>query len=302
MLQLPSIQIGEPIKHESLTVFPLFADTSSKENYLLSTEALQNSSVIISELTAGGSVPELVVENNCDVRVLFLEGEELIGAKQNRVLNTSVLIPAHSKIKIPVSCVEQGRWSYRTRMFGSAGRNSPSKLRYFLKGSVHDSLKKGMGFRSDQGKVWEEVARMQTTMSVSSQTMALSDTFEAKQKDITSNLERFAYTPGAVGMSVAVNGKIVAIDLFDDPTTCQKAWQRLMTGFILGAVDEGGEPGQLQKSDVETTLQAIENAPWNQVTPVGDGEEYRLSLESGTEASALALANSVIHFSLLTAP
>ena len=28
-----------------------------------------------------------------NLRVLFLEGEELVGAKQNRILNTSVLIP-----------------------------------------------------------------------------------------------------------------------------------------------------------------------------------------------------------------
>jgi len=55
-----------------------------------------------------GSVPDLLVDNRGDVRVLFLEGEELIGAKQNRILNTSVLVPAHSKIKIPVSCVEPG--------------------------------------------------------------------------------------------------------------------------------------------------------------------------------------------------
>ena len=58
----------------------------------------------------GGSVPDLLVENRGDVRVLFLEGEELIGAKQNRILNTSVLVAAHTKVKIPVSCVERGRW------------------------------------------------------------------------------------------------------------------------------------------------------------------------------------------------
>ena len=62
-------------------------------------------------------MPELMVENKGDMRVLFIEGEELVGAKQNRILNTSILVPAKSKTKIPVSCVERGRWRYHSPMF-----------------------------------------------------------------------------------------------------------------------------------------------------------------------------------------
>ena len=56
-------------------------------------------------------MPELVVENPLDERVLLYDGEELVGAKQNRILNVSVLVEAKSTLTIPVSCVEQGRWS-----------------------------------------------------------------------------------------------------------------------------------------------------------------------------------------------
>ena len=42
----------------------------------------------VEEVSEGGSVPNLFVENKGDIRVLFLEGEQLIGAKQNRVLNS----------------------------------------------------------------------------------------------------------------------------------------------------------------------------------------------------------------------
>ena len=96
-------------------------------------------------------MPDLLVENQGDVPVLFLEGEELVGAKQNRVLNVSVLIAAPSKTKIPVSCVEQDRWGYKSRKFGSSGSHSSSKLRYFLKKSVTRSVLAKRGHRSDQG-------------------------------------------------------------------------------------------------------------------------------------------------------
>src|SRR5438132_1291509 len=121
MVAFPAVRVGQPIRHEALTILPLFIESNGQVDYLLSDEAIQASSVTVEEVSEGGSVPDLLVENKGDLRVLFIEGEELIGAKQNRILNTSVLIAAHSKIKIPVSCVERGRWRYKSRHFGSGG-------------------------------------------------------------------------------------------------------------------------------------------------------------------------------------
>jgi hypothetical protein len=67
-----------------------------------------------------GSVPNLAVRNDGDTPVLLLHGEELIGAKQNRVVNVTMLVPAKTVLKIPVSCVEQGRWHFRSRKFGDS--------------------------------------------------------------------------------------------------------------------------------------------------------------------------------------
>ncbi len=154
---LPKLRVGDPVRHEALCVFPLFCEPNGKVEYHLSDEALADESLLIEEVSEGGSVPDLLVENRGDVRVLFLEGEELIGAKQNRILNTSVLVAAHTKVKIPVSCVERGRWGYRSRYFGSSGSHSPSKLRRAPKASVSRSIKENRGYRSDQGAVWNEV-------------------------------------------------------------------------------------------------------------------------------------------------
>jgi hypothetical protein len=79
------------------------------------------------------------VDNKGDALVLFVEGQELRGAKQNRVLNTSIMIEQHSQVPIPVSCVEQGRWSYRSRNFGSHGTSSHSVLRQKMTKSVSRS-------------------------------------------------------------------------------------------------------------------------------------------------------------------
>ena len=62
--------------------------------------------------TEDGEVPNLSVTNSSDRPILIPEGEILVGAKQNRVVNVTVLVAARSTFKVPVSCVEQGRWRY----------------------------------------------------------------------------------------------------------------------------------------------------------------------------------------------
>lgn len=300
MFAVPAIRIGNPICHESLTVFPLFSEIQGHVEYLLSDEALQKGFVTIQEVSEGGSVPDLLVENTGEIRVLFLEGEELVGAKQNRILNTSILLPARSKTKIPVSCVERGRWSYKSRHFGSQGRHSPSKLRHALKASVSESLIEGTGHRSNQGKVWEEVDKQQAAMGVPSPTAAMADSFEAVQPQIDRYTEQFQYPEGAAGLAVAVGDKIVAVDLFDNPATCGKVWKRLLSGFILDAVGSKVGSEQVTQPAVEDTLKALRNSSWKKVEPVGDGEEYRVTSDDGTQASALAFSDSLVHGSLLT--
>ena len=51
-----------------------------------------------------------MVVNPTDVAVLLYEGEEVLGAQQNRTFDVSVLVPAGASVRVPVSCVEHGRW------------------------------------------------------------------------------------------------------------------------------------------------------------------------------------------------
>jgi hypothetical protein len=268
-------------------------------DYLLSDEAIQGGSVTVQEVSEGGSVPDLLVENAGETRVLFIEGEELVGAKQNRILNTSVLLPAHSKTKIPVSCVERRRWAYHSRQFGSGGRHSPSKLRHTLKTSVSESLRSGSGYHSDQAKVWEEVDKQQASLGVLSETSAMTDSFVAYQTQIDGYAEQFPYPEGAAGVAVALGDKLVAVDLFDKPATCRKVWRRLLSGFFLDAVEKTeGEP--VTQPAVEGALAALRDSSWEPVAPLGEGQEYRVKSNDGTQASALMLGDALVHGSLLT--
>ena len=297
----PEIGVGDPIRHEGLAVFPLFAEPSRGVDYDLSDEAINKGNVTVEEVSEAGSVPDLAVENSGDLLVLFLEGEELVGAKQNRILNTSVLIAAHTKSRIPVSCVEAGRWGYKSRHFGSGGTHSPSMLRRVLKASVSKSVREKRGHRSDQGEVWEEVARQQSALGASSGTSAMSDTFEAHRKRLDEFRENLNYIENAVGAAVAVGGKVVAIDLFDKPTTCGRVWNRLLSGAILDALEVREAEKQAEHADVERALTGLTNLSWEPAESVSEGEEYRAESPTGDHASALVFNGTLVHGSVVCA-
>ncbi len=297
----PEIRVGEPVRHESLSVFPLFAGGESMVEYLLSDEGIASGNITVEEVSEGGSVPNLLVENKGEIRVLFIEGEQLVGAKQNRVLNTSVLIAAKSKVKIPVSCVEQGRWSYQSRRFGASDSHSSSKLRWFLKMSVSDSLRQTGTHMSDQGKIWSEVARQQKSLGTPSRTGAMSDTFENYKQRVAEFQDKVKYVDGASGVAVAIGNQIVAVDMFDKPSTCRKVWNRLLSGFVLDALESKTDAAQAGAAQVKELLGTAQGMSWVKAEPVGEGEEYRADSVAELHASALTFQASPLHLSLVTA-
>jgi hypothetical protein len=301
MPALPEARVGDPVRNEALAVFPLFCEGTTAVDYLLSEEALAGGSVKIEEIGEAGSVPNLLVDNQAEAPVLFLEGEELRGAKQNRVLNTSVLVAARSKTTIPVSCVEQGRWRYKSRYFASGGSHGSSKLRHILKKSVSRSAREGHGHVSDQGEVWKEVERQMSALGSHSPTAAMADTYDAYQTRQAEFRERLQYAEGASGLAVAISGKVVSVDLFDKPATCRKVWDRLLSGLVMDALEAGPDAGQADAADVQGLLMVLRQAPWQKAPAVGAGEEFRAELEADRHASALTLSGTVVHGSLVVA-
>lgn len=301
MPTLPEARVGSPIRYHSLTVFPLFAEPQQTVEYLLSDEALAGGAVTVQEVTEGGSVPNLLVDNQADKLVLFLEGEELRGAKQNRVLNTSVLVAAKSKTVVPVSCVERGRWRYHSPTFGHSGSHGSSKLRHVLKKSVTTSSREGQGHSSDQGEVWKEVDRQMACLGAASPTAAMADTYESHKNRLTEFREQLKYVEGAVGLAAAVGGKVVSVDLFDKPATCHKVWDRLLSGLIMDSLESAATEVLPASTAVEELLGALRAAPWQPAPPVGVGEELRAELQGDRHASALSYGGTVVHGSLVVA-
>ena len=289
-----SIRVGAPLVHEALSVFPLFGDGEAAVAYRLAVDALADGSLLVEEVGEEGLVTELEVENRGNVPALFLEGEELVGAKQDRVVNTTVLIAPGCRMRIPVSCVEQGRWAYRSQRMMLSGIHSPSIVRSALKSSVSMSLGEGLQPVSNQVEVWESVARLHAGHDVASQTGAMGDTFEKHTDAVERFRQDLRYVPEARGLAVAVGDRVVAIDIFDKADTCEKVWDRLLSGAVLDALLAPTDASNTSQAAVEAILETMWDAIWEPVETVGEGQEFRTVL-GRWHASSLTYRGTVVH-------
>src|SRR4030042_6409848 len=103
---LENVKLGGKQSHQNMALFPLLASDAGKPDYLILEEGLAQGVVELTEVSQGGSVPDLKLINKSTNKLLVVDGEELIGAKQNRIVNAPFLIGALAEIVIPVSCVE----------------------------------------------------------------------------------------------------------------------------------------------------------------------------------------------------
>lgn len=77
-------KIGRKQSYKNLALFPLLSTYSLDLDYLLLDEALSEGVMEVVEVGQEGRVPELKVLNKSPRMILILDGEELVGTKQNR--------------------------------------------------------------------------------------------------------------------------------------------------------------------------------------------------------------------------
>ena len=167
-------------------------DALFARDYLTLDEALARKMAEITEVSAGGSVPDLLFRNKGDQAVFLLDGEELVGAKQNRILNITILAPAHKDTVIPVSCVEAGRWHHTRDGFSSAPRTQFSESRAKRAAHVSADIMQTGGRRSDQSEVWEDISVKMQNLGSRSATSAVETAFvdnESRLGGFVDNLE-----------------------------------------------------------------------------------------------------------------
>jgi len=292
---LEGLNLGEIQLHNHVAVVPVISANGSQPDYWTMKEAMGSNFLTVTEVDEGGHVPELKVCNKGHKPVLLLDGEELSGAKQNRVLNTTILLKEKSETIIPVSCTEHGRWFYRSSKFEESGYIMSAKLRRVKNASVHENLKACNAFLSDQCAVWDGIADQARANTVNGPTGAMRDVLEAKQEDLDGFLEHFPLVDGQNGLLVLVNGEVIGMDIISKKEAFASLHPKLIKSYVMDALTEKPAKGKsASRKKADAFLGAILQCDEHPFDSVGYGRDYRYEGKK-IVGSALVHDRAVIH-------
>ena len=295
-----NIESGEMQVHKNLAIVPLYMNGNGGTAYITLKEALEKGTLTVTEVTEGGTVPELKVINKADIAVLLLDGEELAGAKQNRVLNTTVLIAAHSETVIPVSCTEHGRWSYTSSEF----RDSDVIMAYNIKRkkaqSVMRNVRESGRFMSDQSEVWDDIQAMSDNAKVHSHTGSMKDVFESKEHELDDYLKAITLMPNQKGMIVMINGALMGFDILSLGSAYSVLHPKLLKSFAMEALLDKKKRAIVPLAAIaKGFLQDVLSCEDTKHKSVGLGWDYRFEGKEKV-GSALVHEDKIIHMAFFT--
>ena len=305
-----TIEAGLLQQHEHLAILPLltFGEAGAVPPAFVSlAEALAAGSFTVDEVSEHGSVPKIRARNSGNVAVLVLFGEELVGAKQNRVANASFLVVAHSNVDLDVSCVEAGRWGRRPgERFEESHEVVSSELRKKMAHSVKTSRDRSGGFNADQGEVWNEVADRMQRSRVHSPTGAYADYSENWKGHVDTASRTFDVVERQVGF-VALRpaagerpARVLGVEAVGRPDAFAKAFPKLLRSYVVDSVDAGlrkdtdraraATPGF---TDPVAFLREISDADFRLSRSLGGGQDLRLDGE--VVSGCALLRGGVVH-------
>ena len=281
---------------DGFCVVPILGPSHDEPGYRMLEEEILDA-VKGTETSSSGSVTELLIENTLDVSVFLIDGQEVLGVKQNRILNTDVLVPAKTKLHLPVSCVEQGRWHDETPQF-SPGKSAPYRTRRGKAERVHDSLRSDGRHNADQSAVWREVDEELTIARCASPTAALSDAYKTRQKQLDDMRKQFTLPDEGVGVAVFYDGTFKGLDLFDRHSTLVYFWESLVDSYAIDwlhrpAHRRRGKQEPKSDSGVVDVLKQAADASWEMFKSPGEGQDFRLDLPT-LNGSALVWEEEVV--------
>ena len=288
---LADLEPGNPMRDGEWSFVPLATKKRSDLDYLTLFEAVETGLASVSEVNQQGSVSDLKVANDGPLPLFIPDGMTLLGCRQNRVVNISVLVPPKSVTIIPVSCVEQGRWHAESPTSSPSELCDPA-LRSTMCDQTSEGLRQGYCARAVQGSVWEHVHQMLGTTRTFSPTAAYNALYAALPGS-----QRRGEIPcpeGANGIVAIRNSRICSLDLFDKPATLNKLWPRIMRGTIASLQQPESPPREAE--DVRRFLADCLSKPQGEFAPVGLGSHHRFGSDRSV-GSALVVDGQVLHLS-----
>ena len=287
--------ISDPVKKNNITIFFLQSKTKLENNFLTLEESISKSLVDIKEVNSKGTIRCLKVSNKSNQKLLILGSEQIIGnaLKQNRVVNNTTLVPEQTTIMLSVSCCEKNRWSPAV-----ANNICTSESLYFTKGRINNSVDIFDNNKTDQFKIWDDIAEKLDEFNTKSFTGTLEDTYNKNKLYFDEITNYFKINENDVGVVAAIGNRLVNVEIFSSNKLLKMYFPKIIKSLIFESYKKTSQNYLLGLKDVYKLFRLIEFSEKKLHKPHNDclGEEIRFNSDR-VVGSCLNYKEKLLHFS-----
>lgn len=290
-----NFDISEPHQKNNIVLFYLSSSEKIGNNYITFPEAFSKNLVHIEEVNEKGVVKYLKLTNKSEHKILILDSEQIVGnaIRQNRVVDSTTLIPERSTIMLKVSCCEKNRWSPAV-----ANELLISDSLYFSKGRINNSRDIYTLQKTDQFKIWEDISDKLEEFGSKSFTGSVEDIYKKRRNNVEEIVASFYPGLKDVGVAIAIGSRLISIDIFSSNEIFKVYLPRLIRSVALDSFKKTGYKTFIKTQNVHKLLRLIEQSDKKLHKPqVGCfGEEIRFNSEQ-VVGSCLYYDSKMVHFS-----
>ena len=289
-----NFNVSEPVEKNNITAFFLSSIEKNNNKYLSFSEAIAKNQVQISEVNKKGLVTKLSVSNKSSDNIIILNGELIIGTqiRQDRIVDSTVLIPGYATVLINTFCGEQYRWSPRL-----SNKISTSESLYFSSGRANNAADINTKL-SKQCRIWSEISEKISDFNVKSFTNSVDQIYKKKKVNVEEIVNFFKIPSEAVGVALGINNQLVNIDIFSNNCMLQIYLPKIIRSIALDSFKKISKKSYLKKKEVHRFLRQIHqaNKQKRKVVEGTLGEELQFNSES-VAGSILYHKEQTVHFS-----
>lgn len=281
-MNLKHLSLAKRQNYENITVVPILSDTNTPFDVLDLKEGLKMGLVKIEECD-NSNIEQVKLKNNSISPLILLDGEEIAGSLQNRIISQTMIIAPKSEIKIPVNCSEKGRNTYKSEFHYSnyMANSNTRRKKVYNKNKLRQNV------------VWSSIDDLEKDKNTCSKTNALRDSYEKNKYDIDSYLKHFKMENNQIGVICIVENK-VGLEIFNNHSLYEKYNEMLLRSYIIDSSNK--EKINISDKELENILASINEDSFIKKEAVGLGKYYKISNSYGN-GHILIYENNMVHTS-----